>query len=70
MTDRTRDDRLKERDEQPGKPLHPDAADPTADEFQSAIGETPVHNVSVPVMERDFWLFELSGISEATSPVH
>jgi Icc-related predicted phosphoesterase len=38
--------------------------------FQGAIGETPVYNVSVPVMERDFWLFELSGISEATSPVH
>jgi Icc-related predicted phosphoesterase len=38
--------------------------------FQGAIGEAPVYNVSVPVMERDFWLFELSGISEATSPVH
>jgi Icc-related predicted phosphoesterase len=38
--------------------------------FKGAIGETPVYNVSVPVMERDFWLFELSGISEATSPVH
>jgi Icc-related predicted phosphoesterase len=38
--------------------------------FHGAIGETPVYNVSVPVMERDFWLFELSGISEATSPVH
>jgi Icc-related predicted phosphoesterase len=38
--------------------------------FQGAIGEAPVYNVSVPVIERDFWLFELSGISEATSPVH
>jgi hypothetical protein len=38
--------------------------------FQGAIGEVPVYNVSVPVIERDFWLFELSGISEATSPVH
>jgi Icc-related predicted phosphoesterase len=38
--------------------------------FEGAIGESPVYNVSVPVIERDFWLFELSGISEATSPVH
>jgi hypothetical protein len=29
-----------------------------------------VYNVSVPVIERDFWLFELSGVSEATTPVH
>ena len=38
--------------------------------FEGAIGEAPVYNVSVPVIERDFWLFELSGVSEATSPVH
>ena len=38
--------------------------------FAGAIGESPVYNVSVPVIERDFWLFELSGVSEATSPVH
>jgi Icc-related predicted phosphoesterase len=38
--------------------------------FQGAIGESPVYNVSVPVIERDFWVFELSGISEAASPVH
>jgi uncharacterized protein len=38
--------------------------------FEGTIGETPVYNVSVPVIERDFWLFELSGISEATTPVH
>jgi Icc-related predicted phosphoesterase len=38
--------------------------------FQGSIGETPVYNVSVPVIERDFWVFELSGISEAASPVH
>jgi hypothetical protein len=37
MTDRTRDDRLKERDEEPGKPLHPDAADPNADEPHEAL---------------------------------
>jgi uncharacterized protein len=38
--------------------------------FQGTIGESPVYNVSVPVIERDFWLFELSGVSEATTPVH
>ena len=38
--------------------------------FQGAIGDSPVYNVSVPVIERDFWVFELSGISEAASPVH
>jgi Icc-related predicted phosphoesterase len=38
--------------------------------FQATIGESPVYNVSVPVMERDFWLFELSGVREATTPVH
>jgi uncharacterized protein len=27
--------------------------------FEGAIGESPVYNVSVPVMGRDFWLFEL-----------
>ena len=38
--------------------------------FEGTIGESPVYNVSVPVIERDFWVFELSGISEAASPVH
>lgn len=38
--------------------------------FEGTIGETPVYNVSVPVIERDFWVFELSGITEAASPVH
>jgi hypothetical protein len=38
--------------------------------FEGAIGAAPVYNVSVPVIERDFWLFELSGITEATTPVH
>jgi Icc-related predicted phosphoesterase len=38
--------------------------------FEGAIGEAPVYNVSVPVIERDFWLFELSGVTETTSPVH
>lgn len=30
-----------------------------AGSFAGAIGNVPVHNVSLPVMDRDFWLFEL-----------
>jgi hypothetical protein len=30
----------------------------------------PVYNVSVPVMERDFWLFELTGVKQAGAAVH
>jgi hypothetical protein len=26
--------------------------------------------VSVPVMERDFWVFEVAGLERATAPVH
>ena len=28
--------------------------------FEGQVGEVPVFNVSVPVMKRDFWVFELS----------
>lgn len=38
--------------------------------FQGAIGATPVYNVSVPVMQRDFWVFEMSGLERATTPLH
>jgi uncharacterized protein len=38
--------------------------------FQGAIGAVPVYNVSVQVMARDFWVFELSGLERATAPVH
>jgi uncharacterized protein len=38
--------------------------------FQGAIGAVPVYNVSVQVMARDFWVFELSGLDRATAPVH
>jgi uncharacterized protein len=38
--------------------------------FQGAIGPVPVYNVSVPVMGRDFWVFELSDLERATAPVH
>jgi uncharacterized protein len=41
-----------------------------AGRFQGRIGDVPVYNVSVPVMERDFWLFELSGVKQAGAAVH
>jgi Icc-related predicted phosphoesterase len=41
-----------------------------AGRFQGAIGAVPVYNVSVPVMERDFWVFEVAGLDRATAPVH
>jgi Icc-related predicted phosphoesterase len=41
-----------------------------AGRFEGGVGEVPVYNVSVPVMERDFWLFELSGVKQAGAAVH
>jgi uncharacterized protein len=38
--------------------------------FQGAIGDVPVYNVSVPVIERDFWLFELDVPARARTPIH
>jgi Icc-related predicted phosphoesterase len=38
--------------------------------FEGKIGGTPVYNVSVPVMRQDFWVFELSGVESATTPIH
>lgn len=38
--------------------------------FEGAIGPTPVHNVSVPVIGRDFWTFELACAARPASPVH
>jgi Icc-related predicted phosphoesterase len=29
--------------------------------FEGALGTVPVYNVAVPVMQRDFWIFELAG---------
>jgi uncharacterized protein len=37
--------------------------------FEGAIGQVPVYNVSVHVMGRDFWLFELD-VSVARTPIH
>jgi uncharacterized protein len=38
--------------------------------FEGRIGTVPVYNVSVPVMARDFWVFEVAGLDRATAPVH
>jgi Icc-related predicted phosphoesterase len=38
--------------------------------FSGAIGDVPVYNVSVPVMGRDFWLFELDVATPARTPIH
>src|SRR5204862_6430116 len=38
--------------------------------FEGAIGSTPVYNVSVPVMGRDFWLFELDVPVAGRTPIH
>jgi Icc-related predicted phosphoesterase len=37
--------------------------------FEGAIGKVPVYNVSVPVIARDFWLFELDIPAPAPAPV-
>lgn len=38
--------------------------------FEGAIGDVPVYNVSIPVLGKDFWVFELSGLERATAPLH
>jgi Icc-related predicted phosphoesterase len=38
--------------------------------FEGAIDDVPVYNVSVPVIARDFWLFELDVTSRARTPIH
>jgi uncharacterized protein len=38
--------------------------------FKGAIGEVPVFNVSVPVMGKDFWVFELGSADRRSTPIH
>ena len=38
--------------------------------FEGAIGEVPVYNISVPVLGRNFWLFELDASTRARTPIH
>jgi Icc-related predicted phosphoesterase len=41
-----------------------------AGRFEGRIGDVPVYNVSVPVMGRDFWIFELAGVKKSLTPIH
>jgi Icc-related predicted phosphoesterase len=38
--------------------------------FEGALGGVPIYNVSVPVMGRDFWLFELEATAAPSTPIH
>jgi Icc-related predicted phosphoesterase len=38
--------------------------------FEGRIEDVPVYNVSVPVLGKDFWVFELTGLERATAPLH
>ncbi len=38
--------------------------------FEGRLAEVPVYNVSVPVMKRDFWVFELTGADRRASAIH
>lgn len=55
------------REHEPDLVLHGHAH---AGSFAGSIGPTPVHNVSVPVMQRDFWIFELDAGERAAPPIH
>ncbi len=55
------------REHEPDLVLHGHAH---AGSFEGSIGLTPVHNVSVPVMKRDFWVFELQAEERAAPPIH
>ncbi|HWC27876.1 MAG TPA: metallophosphoesterase [Solirubrobacteraceae bacterium] len=41
-----------------------------AGSFAGAIGDVPVYNVSAPVIERDFCVFELTGAGATSAAVH
>jgi Icc-related predicted phosphoesterase len=40
-----------------------------AGRLEGRIGEVPVYNVSVPVIERDFWILEMSVPARAATPI-
>jgi Icc-related predicted phosphoesterase len=52
---------------EPDLVLHGHAHDGT---FSGAIGDVPVYNVSVPVIGRDYWLFELDVSGRGRTPIH
>jgi Icc-related predicted phosphoesterase len=41
-----------------------------AGRLQGDLDGVPVYNVSVPVMGQDFWIFELSGATQAATAIH
>jgi Icc-related predicted phosphoesterase len=41
-----------------------------AGRLEAELDGVPVYNVSVPVMGQDFWIFELSGASQAATAIH
>jgi Icc-related predicted phosphoesterase len=55
------------REHEPDLVLHGHAH---AGSFQAQIGASPVYNVSVPVMGRDFWVLELASLRTPTTPIH
>jgi Icc-related predicted phosphoesterase len=38
--------------------------------FEGRVGDVPVFNVSVPVMRRDFWVFEVTAADRRSSAIH
>jgi Icc-related predicted phosphoesterase len=38
--------------------------------FEGRVDRVPVFNVSVPVLQRDFWVFELAGVPPHASALH
>jgi uncharacterized protein len=55
------------REHEPDLVLHGHAH---AGTFEATIGASPVYNVSVPVMGRDFWVLELASLRRPTTPIH
>lgn len=55
------------REHEPDLVLHGHAH---AGTFEGRIGSSPVYNVSVPVMGRDFWVLELTSLRTPTTPIH
>ena len=55
------------REHEPDLVLHGHAH---AGSFEGSIGPDPVYNVSVRVMKRDFWVFELKAEERAAPPIH
>jgi Icc-related predicted phosphoesterase len=55
------------REHEPDLVLHGHAH---AGTFEAKIGASPVYNVSVPVMGRNFWVLELASLRTPTTPIH